>query len=69
MPTEDKKDEVVQESVDEAQDTEALELVLLQVSKCYVYMIPPRKSAASYRERAEAYDFQAALHDHMKYLN
>ncbi|PRQ50026.1 putative PH domain-containing protein [Rosa chinensis] len=120
-------------------EVEALELVLFQVSECYVYLIPPRKSAASYRadewdvnkwvwegilkviskgedciirleekstephpvepvidssryfvlrveenidgrlrhafiglgfrERTEAYDFQAALHDHMKYLN
>ncbi|TYG44093.1 hypothetical protein ES288_D11G070300v1 [Gossypium darwinii] len=130
---------------------EALEIVLFQVSECYVYLIPPRKTAASYRadewnvnkwawegtlkviskgeeciirledkntgelyaraflrdgephpvesvidssryfvlrieeniggrlrhafigigfrERTEAYDFQAALHDHMKYLN
>ncbi|XP_011098030.1 uncharacterized protein LOC105176814 [Sesamum indicum] len=130
---------------------EALELVLFHVSECYVYLIPPRKTAASYRadewnvnkwawegtlkvvtkgeeciirledkktgelyaraflregephpvepvidssryfvlrveeniggrlrhafigigfrERTEAYDFQAALHDHMKYLN
>ncbi|KAK9150478.1 hypothetical protein Syun_008787 [Stephania yunnanensis] len=130
---------------------EAVELVLFQVSECYVYLIPPRKSAASYRadewdvnkwewegilkvvskgeeciikledrntgelyaraflrdgeqhpvepvidssryfvlrveeniggrlrhafigigfrERPQAYDFQAALHDHMKYLN
>ncbi|KAM6548805.1 hypothetical protein CsatB_020481 [Cannabis sativa] len=135
----------------EDEDTEALELVLYQVSECYVYMIPPRKTAASYRadewdvnkwawqgvlkvsskgeeciirledketgelyaraflrngephpvepvidssryfvlrveenidgrlrhafigigfrERTEAYDFQAALHDHMKYLD
>ncbi|XP_044465585.1 uncharacterized protein At1g03900 [Mangifera indica] len=133
------------------EETEAIELVLFQVSECYVYMIPPRKSAASYRadewnvnkwawegilkvvskgeeciikledkstgelyaraflrdgelhpvepvidssryfvlrieenidgrlrhafigigfrERTQAYDFQAALHDHMKYLN
>ncbi|XP_050383576.1 uncharacterized protein At1g03900 [Argentina anserina] len=132
-------------------EVEALELVLFQVPECYVYLIPPRKSAASYRadewdvnkwewegilkviskgedciirleekntgelyaraflrkgephpvepvidssryfvlrveenidgrlrhafigigfrERTEAYDFQAALHDHMKYLN
>lgn len=131
--------------------SEAAELVLYQVSECYVYLIPPRKSAASYRadewdinkwawegvlkvvskgeeciirledkttgelyaraflrdgephpvepvidssryfvlrieeniggrlrhaflgigfrERPQAYDFQAALHDHMKYLN
>ncbi|KAI5661832.1 hypothetical protein M9H77_21155 [Catharanthus roseus] len=130
---------------------EAIELILFQVSECYVYMIPPRKTAASYRadewnvnkwawegslkviskgeeciirledkttgelyaraflrdgephpvepvidssryfvlrieeniggklrhafigigfrERPQAYDFQAALHDHMKYLN
>ncbi|GER35531.1 adaptin ear-binding coat-associated protein 1 [Striga asiatica] len=133
------------------EEVEAVELVLFQVSECYVYMIPPRKTAASYRadewnvnkwswegtlkviskgveciirledkqtgelyaraflregephpvepvidssryfvlrveenidgrlrhafigvgfrERTEAYDFQAALHDHMKYLN
>ncbi|XP_057455591.1 uncharacterized protein LOC130746856 [Lotus japonicus] len=135
----------------ETDDTEPIELVLFQVPECYVYIIPPRKSAASYRadewdvnkwawegilkvvskgeeciikledkntgelyaraflrngephpveavidssryfvlrieeniggrlrhafigvgfrERTEAYDFQAALHDHMKYLN
>lgn len=140
-----------QECVDENEEMEAVELVLFQVSECYVYLIPPRKSAASYRadewnvnkwawegtlkviskgeeciirledkttgelyaraflrngephpvetvvdssryfvlrveeniggrlrhafigigfrERPEAYDFQAALHDHMKYLN
>lgn len=134
-----------------AAEEEVIELVLFQVSECYVYLIPPRKSAASYRadewnvnkwawegtlkviskgeeciirladkttgdlyaraflrdgeqhpvepvidssryfvlrveenlggrlrhafigigfrERTEAYDFQAALHDHMKYLN
>ncbi|XP_020105547.1 uncharacterized protein At1g03900 isoform X1 [Ananas comosus] len=132
-------------------EAEALELVLFHVGECYVYLIPPRKSAASYRadewnvnkwtwegalkvvskgeeciirlednktgelyaraflregephpvepvidssryfvlrveeniggrnrhafigigfrERTQAYDFQAALHDHMKYLN
>ncbi|KAL9263394.1 Adaptin ear-binding coat-associated protein 1-like protein [Drosera capensis] len=132
-------------------DAEPIELVLFQVSECYVYIIPPRKTAASYRadewdvnkwawegalkvvskgedciikledkstgelyaraflrkgephpvepvidssryfvlrveeniggrlrhafigigfrERPEAYDFQAALHDHMKYLD
>uniref|UniRef100_A0A5B6ZBY9 NECAP PHear domain-containing protein n=1 Tax=Davidia involucrata TaxID=16924 RepID=A0A5B6ZBY9_DAVIN len=137
--------------LDENEDTEAVELVLFQVPECYVYLIPPRKSAASYRadewnvnkwawegtlkviskgeeciirledkttgelyaraflrdgephpvepvidssryfvlrieenfdgrlrhafigigfrERPQAYDFQAALHDHMKYLN
>uniref|UniRef100_A0A6N2N561 Myb/SANT-like domain-containing protein n=1 Tax=Salix viminalis TaxID=40686 RepID=A0A6N2N561_SALVM len=33
----------------ESEETEAIELVLFQVSECYVYMIPPRKSAASYR--------------------
>ncbi|TKY48926.1 Adaptin ear-binding coat-associated protein 2 [Spatholobus suberectus] len=141
----------VQKSGGESEDAEPLELVLFQVSECYVYIIPPRKSAASYRadewdvnkwawegilkvlskgeeciirledkstgelyaraflrngephpvepvidssryfvlrieesidgrlrhafigigfrERTEAYDFQAALHDHMKYLN
>ncbi|KAF8391238.1 hypothetical protein HHK36_023540 [Tetracentron sinense] len=136
---------------EEEEETEALDLVLFQVPECYVYLIPPRKSAASYRadewdvnkwawegtlkiiskgeeciikledkttrelyaqaflrngephpvepvidssryfvlrieeniggrlrhafigigfrERTQAYDFQAALHDHMKYLN
>ncbi|CAK8536342.1 unnamed protein product [Lathyrus sativus] len=135
----------------ESEDIEPLEIVLFQVPECYVYIIPPRMSAASYRadewdvnkwtwegilkvvskgeeciikledkntgelyaraflrngephpveavidssryfvlrieeniggrlrhafigigfrERTEAYDFQAALHDHMKYLN
>ncbi|KAK3184012.1 hypothetical protein Dsin_031298 [Dipteronia sinensis] len=139
------------EIADANEESEAIELVLFQVSECYVYLIPPRKSAASYRadewnvnkwawegtlkvvskgeeciirledkstgelyaraflrngevhpveavidssryfvlrieeniggrlrhafigigfrERTEAYDFQAALHDHMKYLN
>uniref|UniRef100_A0A0E0JL59 NECAP PHear domain-containing protein n=1 Tax=Oryza punctata TaxID=4537 RepID=A0A0E0JL59_ORYPU len=134
-----------------AEVEEAVELVLFQVAECYVYLIPPRKTAASYRadewnvnkwawegtlkvvskgeeciikledkntgelyaraflredephpvepvidssryfvlrveenidgrqrhafiglgfrERPQAYDFQAALHDHMKYLN
>uniref|UniRef100_A0A7N0VMM5 NECAP PHear domain-containing protein n=1 Tax=Kalanchoe fedtschenkoi TaxID=63787 RepID=A0A7N0VMM5_KALFE len=133
------------------EEAEAIELLLFHVPECYVYLIPPRKSAASYRadewnvnkwtwegtlkviskreectirledrttgelyaqaflregelhpvesvidssryfvlrieenidgrrrhafigigfrERTEAYDFQAALHDHMKYLN
>ncbi|KAL9243763.1 hypothetical protein vseg_017613 [Gypsophila vaccaria] len=136
---------------DDNDDTEPIELVLFQVPECYVYIIPPRKTAASYRadewdvnkwawegalkviskgeeciikledkstgelyaraflrkgephpveavidssryfvlrieeniggrlrhafigigfrERTEAYDFQAALHDHMKYLD
>lgn len=142
-----------QKKISEEEDKieESIELVLFQVSECYVYLIPPRKSAASYRadewnvnkwawegvlkviskgeeciirledkttgelyarsflregephpveavidssryfvlrieeniggrlrhafigigfrERTEAYDFQAALHDHMKYLN
>ncbi|KDP31786.1 hypothetical protein JCGZ_12247 [Jatropha curcas] len=135
----------------DTEQTEEIELILFQVSECYVYLIPPRKSAASYRadewnvnkwawegtlkvvnkgeeciirledkttgelyakaflrngephpvepvidssryfvlrieenidgrlrhafigigfrERTEAYDFQAALHDHVKYLN
>jgi len=138
-------------TVDENEEREAIEIPLFQVPECYVYLIPPRKSAASYRadewdvnkwawegalkvvskgeeciiklvdkttgelyaqaflrdgelhpveavidssryfvlrveeniggrarhafiglgfrERTEAYDFQAALHDHMKYLN
>ncbi|KAB5512688.1 hypothetical protein DKX38_029716 [Salix brachista] len=33
----------------ESEETEAIELILFQVSECYVYLIPPRKSAASYR--------------------
>eukprot|EP00262_Sarcandra_glabra_P006976 TRINITY_DN19542_c0_g1_i1.p1 TRINITY_DN19542_c0_g1~~TRINITY_DN19542_c0_g1_i1.p1 ORF type:complete len:289 (+),score=63.45 TRINITY_DN19542_c0_g1_i1:103-969(+) len=138
-------------SGDEEEEAEAIELLLFQVTECYVYLIPPRKTAASYRadewnvnkwiwegalkviskgeeciikledkttgelyaraflrngephpveavidssryfvlrveeniggrlrhafigvgfrERPQAYDFQAALHDHMKYLN
>ncbi|KAJ6859194.1 hypothetical protein NC652_041473 [Populus alba x Populus x berolinensis] len=32
----------------ESEETEAIELILYQVSECYVYLIPPRKSAASY---------------------
>ncbi|KAL2331636.1 hypothetical protein Fmac_019217 [Flemingia macrophylla] len=141
----------VHKSDGETEDAEPLELVLFHVPECYVYIIPPRISAASYRadewdvnkwawegilkviskgeeciikledkstgelyaraflrkgephpvepvidssryfvlrieeniggrlrhafiglgfrERTEAYDFQAALHDHMKYLN
>ncbi|CAJ1956692.1 unnamed protein product [Sphenostylis stenocarpa] len=141
----------IQKSGGEIEDSEPIELVLFQVPECYVYIIPPRKSAASYRadewdvnkwawdgilkvtskgeeciikledkstgelyaraflrkgephpvepvidssryfvlrieeniggrlrhafigigfrERTEAYDFQAALHDHMKYLD
>ncbi|XP_010553002.1 PREDICTED: uncharacterized protein At1g03900 [Tarenaya hassleriana] len=147
----DKKASTDPGTVDDNEETEAIEIVLFQVSECYVYLIPPRKSAASYRadewdvnkwawegalkvvskgeeciirlvdktsgelyaqaflrdgephpvepvidssryfvlrieekiggrvrhafiglgfrERTEAYDFQAALHDHMKYLN
>ncbi|KAL6615582.1 hypothetical protein ACP70R_037852 [Stipagrostis hirtigluma subsp. patula] len=30
-------------------EAEPLELVLFQVAECYVYLIPPRKTAASYR--------------------
>ncbi|KAJ8638884.1 hypothetical protein MRB53_015578 [Persea americana] len=137
--------------VTDDEEAEAVELILFQVAECYVYLIPPRMSAASYRadewdvnkwawegalkvvskeeeciikledkttgelyaraflrngephpvepvidssryfvlrveeniggrlrhafigigfrERTQAYDFQAALHDHMKYLN
>ncbi|XP_020576866.1 uncharacterized protein At1g03900 [Phalaenopsis equestris] len=136
---------------DDEEELEAVELILFHVKECYVYVIPPRKTAASYRadewnvnkwhwegalkvvskgedciirledretgelfaraflrtgepnpvepvidssryfvlrveeniggrlrhafigvgfrERPQAYDFQAALHDHMKYLN
>ncbi|KAL3509222.1 hypothetical protein ACH5RR_028623 [Cinchona calisaya] len=39
-----------EEKLEEKQETEeAIELILFQVSECYVYLIPPRKSAASYR--------------------
>ncbi|KAK9286032.1 hypothetical protein L1049_025235 [Liquidambar formosana] len=38
-----------QEGGDENEEAEAIELVLFQVPECYVYLIPPRKSAASYR--------------------
>ncbi|OWM73353.1 hypothetical protein CDL15_Pgr001467 [Punica granatum] len=38
-----------QEKLDDAEETEAVELVLFQVSECYVYLIPPRKTTASYR--------------------
>ncbi|XP_061350145.1 uncharacterized protein At1g03900 [Gastrolobium bilobum] len=150
MEKEENKSDI-QKSGGESEETEPIELVLFQVPECYVYIIPPRKSAASYRadewdvnkwawegilkviskgeeciirledkntgelyaraflrngephpvepvidssryfvlrieeniggrlrhafiglgfrERTEAYDFQAALHDHMKYLN
>ncbi|KAL8267671.1 hypothetical protein R6Q59_001469 [Mikania micrantha] len=35
--------------LDDTGDIESAELVLFQVSECYVYLIPPRKTAASYR--------------------
>ncbi|KAI7739274.1 hypothetical protein M8C21_002448 [Ambrosia artemisiifolia] len=35
--------------LDDTGDIEPAELVLFQVSECYVYLIPPRKTAASYR--------------------
>ncbi|OIW15508.1 hypothetical protein TanjilG_27359 [Lupinus angustifolius] len=102
------KEPDIQKIGGESEDTEPIELVLFQVPECYVYIIPPRMSAASYRkgeshpvepvidssryfvlhveeniggrlrhafigigfrERTEAYDFHAALHDHMKYLD
>ncbi|EOA24472.1 hypothetical protein CARUB_v10017727mg [Capsella rubella] len=148
---EDTKSSTDPVTVDDNEEREAIEIALFQVPECYVYLIPPRKSAASYRadewdvnkwawegalkvvskgeeciiklvdkttgelyaqaflregdlhpveavidssryfvlrveekidgrvrhafigigfrERTEAYDFQAALHDHMKYLN
>ncbi|CAM8934925.1 unnamed protein product [Rhodiola kirilowii] len=151
MMENEQKKLVDQGASDLSEEAEAIELVLFHVSECYVYLIPPRKSAASYRadewdvnkwtwegslkvvskreeciirledkttgelyaqaflregelhpvepvidssryfvlrieenidgrrrhafigigfrERTEAYDFQAALHDHMKYLN
>ncbi|KAL1189807.1 hypothetical protein V5N11_036285 [Cardamine amara subsp. amara] len=148
---EDKKPSTDPVTVEDNEEREAIEIALFQVPECYVYLIPPRKTAASYRadewdvnkwawegalkvvskgeeciiklvdktsgelyaqaflregephpveavidssryfvlrveemiggrvrhafiglgfrERTEAYDFQAALHDHMKYLN
>lgn len=36
-------------SLDDTGDIEPAELVLFQVHECYVYLIPPRKTAASYR--------------------
>lgn len=33
----------------EEEETETVEMVLFHVNECYVYMIPPRKSTASYR--------------------
>ncbi|KAH0928322.1 hypothetical protein HID58_014049 [Brassica napus] len=36
-------------TVDENEEREAIEIPLFQVPECYVYLIPPRKSAASYR--------------------
>ncbi|KAK8919161.1 hypothetical protein KSP39_PZI021303 [Platanthera zijinensis] len=147
----DSKDEARGGQDDEEEELQSVELILFHVKECYVYLIPPRKTAASYRadewdvnkwhwegalkviskgeeciirledratgelfaraflrtgephpvepvidssryfvlrveeniggrhrhafigvgfrERAHAYDFQAALHDHMKYLN
>ncbi|KAK1285348.1 Uncharacterized protein QJS10_CPB20g00418 [Acorus calamus] len=37
------------EEIQGEQETESVEFVLFQVNECYVYLIPPRKSAASYR--------------------
>ncbi|KZV27266.1 Adaptin ear-binding coat-associated protein 1 NECAP-1 isoform 1 [Dorcoceras hygrometricum] len=45
---EEKKPEETAEAPSAAEE-EAIELVLFQVPECYVYLIPPRKSAASYR--------------------
>ncbi|KAI6697266.1 hypothetical protein NL676_017385 [Syzygium grande] len=151
MEKEEESRSMDQQGSEDTDEADAVELVLFQVSECYVYLIPPRKSAASYRadewnvnkwawegalkviskgeeciirledkttgdlyaraflrngephpvepvidssryfvlrieeniggrtrhafigigfrERTEAYDFQAALHDHMKYLD
>ncbi|RYR43493.1 hypothetical protein Ahy_A08g039897 isoform A [Arachis hypogaea] len=43
------KEPHIQNSGGEGEDTEPVELVLFQVSECYVYIIPPRKTASSYR--------------------
>ncbi|XP_021887154.1 uncharacterized protein At1g03900-like isoform X2 [Carica papaya] len=45
----EKKSSTDQGNTDQNEETEALELLLFQVSECYVYLIPPRKSVASYR--------------------
>ncbi|XP_058107778.1 uncharacterized protein At1g03900-like isoform X4 [Magnolia sinica] len=34
---------------EKVEEAEAVEFVPFQVAECYVYLIPPRKSAASYR--------------------
>eukprot|EP01018_Ginkgo_biloba_P000276 Gb_37806 [translate_table: standard] len=34
---------------EEEEESETAELILFQTNECYVYMIPPRKSSASYR--------------------
>lgn len=49
MEVEKKNSSNGKEKVAESDDVERLEIVLFQVSECYVYMIPPRKTAASYR--------------------
>ncbi|OIW03393.1 hypothetical protein TanjilG_31840 [Lupinus angustifolius] len=43
------KEPDIHKSGGESDDTEPIELVLFQVPECYVYIIPPRMSAASYR--------------------
>lgn len=45
----DPEPELREEEGEEGEETETAELVLFQTNECYVYMIPPRKSSASYR--------------------
>lgn len=48
----------------EEESTENAELVLFQVKECYVYLIPPRKSTASYRAdewNINKWDWEGAL--------
>jgi hypothetical protein len=46
---EDKKSSTDPVNVDDNEEREAIEIALFQVPECYVYLIPPRKTAASYR--------------------
>lgn len=49
---------------EEDDETENAELILFQVKECYVYMIPPRKSTASYRAdewNINKWDWEGAL--------
>lgn len=49
MEKDDQMDPEPELREEEGEETETAELVLFQTTECYVYMIPPRKSSASYR--------------------